>query len=199
MKNDDEPLGEHGPGEPPAIGTGLRRLRTRRGLSLERLARASGVSRAMLSQIELGQSTPSINVLWKIARALELSLSSLVSLAAARPPSVLRADAPHVVVANGPALSMRSLCPPGSTRSSELFELHLAPHASETLSADPVGTSKTLVVVSGSLEIELGGETHVLEVGDAFCFESDLEHVLRARGERGAHVHLMRVRAPDLG
>src|SRR5689334_16779324 len=50
----------------PVVGANLRRLRVRRGLSLERLAQRSGVSRAMLSQIELGQSAPTINVLWKI-------------------------------------------------------------------------------------------------------------------------------------
>src|SRR5688572_32104821 len=53
----------------PILGANLRRLRVRRGLSLERLAKASGVSRAMLGQIELGQSTPTINVVWKISRA----------------------------------------------------------------------------------------------------------------------------------
>src|SRR6185503_14817644 len=57
----------------PVVGSNLRRLRTRRGLSLERLAQISGVSRAMLGQIELGQSAPTINVLWKIARALEVT------------------------------------------------------------------------------------------------------------------------------
>src|SRR5512134_2520325 len=63
----------------PVVGGNLRRLRTRRGLSLERLAQISGVSRAMLGQIELGQSAPTINVLWKIARALEVTFSALIS------------------------------------------------------------------------------------------------------------------------
>src|SRR5258707_15609453 len=63
----------------PVVGSNLRRLRTRRGLSLERLAQISGVSRAMLGQIELGQSAPTINVLWKIARALEVTFSALIS------------------------------------------------------------------------------------------------------------------------
>ena len=63
----------------PILGANLRRLRIRRGLSLERLARASGVSRAMLGQIELGQSTPTINVVWKIARSLSVPFSALIS------------------------------------------------------------------------------------------------------------------------
>src|SRR5689334_5923591 len=63
----------------PIVGANLRRLRTKRGLSLERLARASGVSRTMLNQVELGQSTPTINVVWKIARALGVSFSALIT------------------------------------------------------------------------------------------------------------------------
>ncbi|HTU64105.1 MAG TPA: helix-turn-helix transcriptional regulator, partial [Polyangiales bacterium] len=51
----------------PAVAANLRRLRTRKGFSLERLARASGVSRAMLNQIELARSAPTVNVLWRIA------------------------------------------------------------------------------------------------------------------------------------
>src|SRR5579871_1235604 len=68
----------------PVVGRNLRKLRTQRGLSLERLAKGSGVSRAMLGQIELGQSAPTINVLWKIARALGIPFSALITNRAAR-------------------------------------------------------------------------------------------------------------------
>ncbi len=64
----------------PIVGNNLRRLRTRRQLSLEKLSQQSGVSRAMLGQIELGQSAPTINVLWKIARALEVTFSAMISM-----------------------------------------------------------------------------------------------------------------------
>src|SRR5512139_1809103 len=63
----------------PVVGANLRRLRVRRGLSLEKLSRQSGVSRAMLGQIELGQSAPTINVLWKISTALGVPFSALIS------------------------------------------------------------------------------------------------------------------------
>src|SRR5262245_61178060 len=63
----------------PVVGANLRRLRTKRGLSLERLARVSGVSRAMLSQIELAYSAPTINVMGRIARALEVPFGALLS------------------------------------------------------------------------------------------------------------------------
>ncbi len=63
----------------PVVGKNLRRFRSERGLSLEGLSKLSGVSRAMLGQIELGHSTPTINVVWKIARALDLPFSAIIS------------------------------------------------------------------------------------------------------------------------
>jgi len=74
-----------------AVGENLRKLRVRRGLSLERFSRASGVSRAMLSQIELGKSTPSISVLWKISNALAVPFSALMGSRTPQGLSVLRA------------------------------------------------------------------------------------------------------------
>src|SRR5213075_2573730 len=74
----------------PVVGGNLRRLRTKRGLSLERLAQLSGVSRAMLGQIELGQSAPTINVLWKIAAGLGVTFSALLTAQPRSGPRVLR-------------------------------------------------------------------------------------------------------------
>jgi len=76
---------EHEPGEDTAglaavIGGNVRKLRKQHGLSLETLAQRSHVSRAMLSQIELGRSTPTIAVLWKIAYALEAPISAFWAL-----------------------------------------------------------------------------------------------------------------------
>src|SRR5262249_19422585 len=84
----------------PVGGADLRRLRMKRGLSLERLARASGVSRAMLGQIELGQSTPTINVLWKIARALAVPFSALITNRAAGRTMVMAASRAKVLTSH---------------------------------------------------------------------------------------------------
>ena len=54
------------------IAENLKRLRTERGLSLGRLAELSGVSKVMLSQVEKGESSPTINTLWKIATGLQV-------------------------------------------------------------------------------------------------------------------------------
>src|SRR6185503_38098 len=95
----------------PVVGTNLRRLRTRRGLSLERLAQISGVSRAMLGQIELGQSAPTINVLWKIARALEVTFSALISARTQSGALVLRSAESKILTSKDRSFSSRALFP----------------------------------------------------------------------------------------
>ena len=59
------------------VAHNLQRLRSKRHLSLDGLARACGVSRAMLAQIESGRSVPSIKVLCKIAKGLKVSVAAL--------------------------------------------------------------------------------------------------------------------------
>jgi transcriptional regulator with XRE-family HTH domain len=161
------------------VGLNLRRIRTTRGLSLERLARASGVSRAMLSQIELAQSAPTITTLWKIARALNCQLSALITSQAAGGIRVLRAANAKILTSRDGKVSLRALFACGQPRLAELYELRLAPLAIERAEPQPAGTVKNLVVSSGSLEIAVGDVHHTLVAGDAIQFEADGPHEYR--------------------
>src|SRR5580658_5803827 len=93
----------------PAVGANLRRLRTKKGLSLERLSRASGVSRAMLGHVELGRSTPTIKVLWKIARALGVPFSALITDPTDVQPMVLRAGTAKLLSSHDRSFVSRAL------------------------------------------------------------------------------------------
>ncbi len=121
----------------PVVGANLRRLRAKRGLSLEKLARASGVSRAMLGQIELGQSTPTINVLWKIARALAVPFSELITNRAAGRSTVLPADRAKMLTSHDGAFSSRALFPFDAPRTVEFYELRLLAPLLAMEQADP--------------------------------------------------------------
>src|SRR3954471_15921372 len=95
----------------PVVGENLRRLRAQRGLSLEKLAQESGVSRAMLGQIELGQSAPTINVLWKIASALGVTFSALISTPTQGGAAVVRAAAARRITSGDGVFVSRALFP----------------------------------------------------------------------------------------
>jgi transcriptional regulator with XRE-family HTH domain len=181
----------------PLVGANLRRLRGQRGLTLEKLAAASGVSRAMLNQIELGQSAPTINVLWKIARALDVTFSALIS-ARGKPSVVLRrADARRLTSADG-GFESRPLFPADAPRRVELYELRFAPGKVEPGEPHPPGTVENLVVNAGALEIVVAGERHQLAAGDAIVFEADVPHSYANRGRSPTLAYLVMTYAEAL-
>src|SRR5438105_5662270 len=139
----------------PIVGTNLRRLRVKRGLSLEKLSKASGVSRAMLGQIELGQSAPTINVLWKIAQALDVSFSALIAAPRAGETLVLRSSDARRLTSQDGSFSSRALFPLDEARRVEFYELRLTPFGQERADAHAPGTMETLVVGQGTVELEL--------------------------------------------
>lgn len=160
----------------PVVGKNLRRLRTKRGLSLERLSQASGVSRAMLGQVELGQSAPTINVLWKISRALEVPFSALITDPGATRPTVMRRAVARILTSHDGAFVSRALFPFDQPREVEFYELRLAPTSVEKADPHPPGTKENLVVVDGALEMVIAGERHELATGDAILFDADVPH-----------------------
>jgi transcriptional regulator with XRE-family HTH domain len=161
------------------VGVNLRRLRTDRGLSLEKLAQASGVSRAMLGQVELGQSAPTINVLWKIAQALDVSFSALITAPRAGETLVLRSAEARRLTSQDGSFSSRALFPLDEARRVEFYELRLTPFGVERADAHAPGTMENLVVATGAVEIELPSQRHVLATGDAIYFDASSPHVYR--------------------
>ncbi len=179
----------------PVVGQNLRRLRMRRGLSLEKLATRSGVSRAMLGQIELGQSAPTINVLWKIARALDVTFATLIQAREAGGTAVLRHAQSKVLTSQNGSFSSRALFPFDGPRRAEFYELRLSAGAEEVADAHAPGTVENLTVTEGALRVEVEREghreTHELEKGDAIVFEADVPHAYVNAGDRECLMYLV--------
>lgn len=166
----------------PVVGANLKRFRSERGLSLEKLAKASGVSRAMLCQIEVGQSTPTINVVWKIARALDVPFSALISQEGSPGTTVLPAARARILRSRDGTFSSRALFPMDRPRNVEFYELRLAPLAAEEADPHPMGTTENLIVTAGTLEMTVAGDRRVLATGDAILFDADVPHTYRNPG-----------------
>jgi transcriptional regulator with XRE-family HTH domain len=126
------------------VGQNLRRLRRRPGLSLERLAQASGVSRAMLGQIENAKSVPTIGLLWKIANALELPLAQLLSLPGDHGPVVLRRHQAKLLSSSDGAFVSRALFPFEEQRKAEFYELRIGAWHHKAADAHRPGTRENL-------------------------------------------------------
>jgi transcriptional regulator with XRE-family HTH domain len=174
------------------LGKNLRRLRTRRGHSLERLAKLSGVSRAMLGQIETGKSTPTISLLWKVATALDVPFANLLAAQAMHGTAVLKREAAKVLSSSDGRFTSRALFPFENERRVEFYELRLAPNHREDAEAHAPGTKENLIVARGAVEISTARERSVtLAEGDAILFEADVPHSYRNLGSAEAILYLV--------
>jgi len=170
------------------VGLQLREKRKARGLSLDELAAASGVSRAALSQIELFKSNPSLGVLWKIAVGLGIPFSELIGWQAQGVSVLHRSDAQVLRSADG-KMESRPLSPAGSNPWVELYELRLAARASHASDPHAPGTREILVVLSGALNLHVSGEVHELGPGDSVSFRADEPHAYENPGTSEARYH----------
>jgi transcriptional regulator with XRE-family HTH domain len=159
------------------VGARLRALRRERAWSLGDLAARAGVSRAMLSQVESGKTTPSIAVLWKVAGGLGLPFSALLGAGGDAPGGVVRRAAAATLSSRDGRFRSRPLSPVGPGRRVELYELTLAPRARSRSGPHAAGTRETLVVVRGRLRLRLGDRAWDLGPGDTVEFAADVEHV----------------------
>jgi transcriptional regulator with XRE-family HTH domain len=174
-----------------SFGTRVRWLREGMDLSLRDLSERSGVSAPMLSQVERGDTSPTLAVAGRIAGGLELSLSQLVRLDEADGVSVVRrADRRR-----GGARRHRYevLTPPLPGLRAEVSLHTLAPGASTGEPGDPPmhepGSRETVVVLEGRLRLLCAGVAHDLDAGDAVTFDADLPHRFENPGDRETSFH----------
>ena len=173
------------------VAANLARLRAMRHLSLDALARLSGVSRAMLAQIEAGRSVPSIRSVHRIASALQVSVAAFLRDFAFDGMQLLpAAAAPRLVSANG-SFASRNLFPAQSRRRTEFQEIRQQAAGIEYCAALLPGSCKNLVLVHGRLEICANAQTLLLGPGDAAFFDADRIHSYRNPGDSEALAYVV--------
>jgi transcriptional regulator with XRE-family HTH domain len=161
-----------------AVGPRVKALREAMDLSLRELAERSGVSAPMLSQVERGETSPTLQVASKIASGLELRLSQLLRLDEEGMVSVVRRGEGRRGGAGGHAYVV--LTPPLPGLRAEVTRHTLAAGAVTGGPGDPPrhepGARETAVVEQGSVTLHVDGSEHPLEAGDCVTFDADLPH-----------------------
>ena len=156
------------------IGRRLRQLRLQQDLTLDALAQRADVSRAMLSRIERGESSPTAQLLNRVCGGLEITLSVLFADTDSSPgPLSRRAQQP---VWRDPATGYmrRNVSPPQSGSAVDIVEVEFPEHGEITLASLPIdGWDQHVWVLDGSLDLSLGDETIRLETGDCLRMRFD--------------------------
>jgi transcriptional regulator with XRE-family HTH domain len=176
--------------DPAVIGARVKALRESSGLSLRDLAARSGVSAPMLSQVERGETSPTLTVAARIAAGLELRLSQLLRLDEDGAVSVVRGSERRKGPSTAHGHSYEILTPPLPGQRAELSRHTLAPGAHTGGPGDPPmhepGSRETAVVQSGALVLECDGARHKLNAGDCVTFDADLPHHFENAGPEEA-------------
>ncbi len=162
--------------ETPKVGVRVRALRRERGLTIEQIAAATGLTKGFISQLERDRTSPSLSSIARICDALGVRLSHIFERDPA-PALVRKADRPAVDTyfpTNNFLLSSReeqrfqaieSEVAPGAGAGAELYSLP--------------GETEFVYVLEGSLELQVGGETHLLEAGDTITYDLSKPHTWR--------------------
>jgi XRE family transcriptional regulator, regulator of sulfur utilization len=174
-----------------SFGGRIKNLREAMELSLRDLADRSGVSAPMLSQVERGETSPTLALAERIAGGLELTLSQLLRLDEGDGVSVVRAHERRR--GGGRDHRYEVLTPPRPGLRAEVSLHSLAAGASTAGPDDPPmhepGSRETAVVERGPVRFICGGTSHDLDAGDSVTFDADLPHHFENPGEDEARFY----------
>jgi transcriptional regulator with XRE-family HTH domain len=184
------------------LGPRLRMAREQRQLSVRELARRIGCSASLISQIERGVSVPSVGVLYSLATELDTSLDHLLFGAEPRRPGAVTApdsvpdalpDPAEQASRPGPGIVQRGGCrsiidlasgvrwerlTPGADAMTDFLEVIYSPGGHSTDERRPLRHDghEYGLVISGTLQANVGFESYELGPGDSIAFDSATPH-----------------------
>ncbi|GAB3625427.1 DNA-binding protein [Pandoraea terrae] len=170
---------------PPPVGDMIQQLRKERGMTLETLSRASGVSKSMLSQIERDKANPTIAVAWRLANALGVRLDQLLGGPGGDPEPVRVMGKHEIPTLDGGdhAYQLKILGPMDLAGKFEWYELTL--QAGAALVSDPhdPGTREHFTVFEGHVDVEVEAFLRKVKPGETARYPADRAHAIRNTGK----------------
>jgi transcriptional regulator with XRE-family HTH domain len=167
----------------------LKTERATKGLSLDALANLSGVSRSMLSQIERGESSPTVASLWNLTRALNVDFSSLLDQDVVPDSKIIEhmRDGQTPIFHNREAgCVVRILSPVEEAGGTEVYDITFEKAAHLESTPHKKGCVEHLTVLSGSLDVASDGEQAQVSAGDTLRYAADVVHSIKAQDEARA-------------
>jgi transcriptional regulator with XRE-family HTH domain len=161
------------------IGNNLNKYRKSKKLSLDKVAKLSGVSKGMLGQIERGETNPSISTLWKIANALHISFTSLLETEPTKLQIVRKSEISPLAVDNNNKYNVFPVFLYDFNKHFETYLVELEAGCIYDSEAHDKGVEEYIYVSKGELELTLEGNTYILHEGDSIKYLADKEHIYK--------------------
>lgn len=177
--------------QPPPIGKNIMNERKLKNMSLDELAKRSGVSKSMLSQIEQDKTNPTVVTAWKIARALDMSVQELLESTGSNIIEVIRsADAP-IIHSEDRLCTIRINSPIHMTDNLELYQMLFKPGGKNISLPHFPKAEEFLTVTEGSLKVTSGDYSTVLHKGDTARYRADVEHMIENLSEGVSEAYMV--------
>ena len=179
--------------KPPAIGENVKRQRLEQKMSLDMLAEASGVSKAMLSQIESAKVNPTIATMWKIAHALKVDFNLLLKGKGdkVRKFDINRREDLTTLDADEEGVHINVLSPITMAEDLELYILTFQPGSILSSSAHYPDTEEFLTVLDGEVEVTAGKNSTILKKGDVLIYQCDVNHAIKNLSSKESKIYLV--------
>ncbi|WP_034944114.1 helix-turn-helix domain-containing protein [Erwinia oleae] len=175
---------------PPDPGSTLKALRAARAWSLSQTAAQTGVSKAMLGQIERGESSPTVATLWKIATGFNVPFSLFITSRLPDAPCKATPGAPQPVwQQHSAAMRAASMFPFDDELRVDMLIVELAAGQCSVSSAHERGVIEHVIVIEGQLMLKVSDQWHTLEAEQGLRFQADQPHTYRNDGSQTARFY----------
>lgn len=164
------------------VAHNLKMYRTDNGLTLDNVSRRSGVSKTMLSQIERGDSIPSITTVWKIANGLKISFMALIKSPDQKVDIKKKSELMEITGDDG-RYRLYPFYPFESGRPFEMYQFEIEPGGVFAAEAHQTGTEEYIMIYQGMLNLKVQNEDYQIEKDTALRFDADVPHVYTNIGE----------------
>ena len=176
---------------PPDVGAKIKEIRAKEKLTLDQLAKSSGVSKSMLSQIERGRTNPTLGTLWSLTKSLGIDIPELlggtVEVANSKN-SIEKVKAhqiPQIISADGKC-TLKILGPIDKVSEIEWYELLISNGGKLESEGHGEGTIEHLTVQEGELSVSCGDRETILLPGDTARYDACLPHIIVNKGKKSA-------------
>ena len=175
------------------IGDTIREIRKEKQLTLGILAEKSGVSKAMLSQIESDKVNPTVATLWKISNGLEVDINDLTRVISVtkRDFTLTKKDDITVLDCDEEGVHIQTLTPVDMIEDLEMYLISFKPGSRLSSEAHFPGTEEFITLLEGEIEVTAGENITSMQKNDFLTYHSDIEHSIENKGSSDAYIHMV--------
>ena len=172
------------------VAKNIRRLREERNLSMDELAKLSGVSKSMLAQVERGDGNPTLSTLWKLSNGMKVPFDAL-TVRPKTPYEIVKTSDIQPLLEDDGKVKNYSLFPDDENRRFAVYYLELAPGSYWQSEPHLRGTTEFITVFGGAIEIIADSQRFAVAQGESIRFKGDTVHSYRNAGAETAVLHMI--------